>query len=369
MRTPLGIIMGAEKTRTHKLKVIRFGLDKLTFSIIPDNISRYADFVADIPIGNNYKSFFAAPKKSFFHKKLGKQFECYFPSSKGTSRIYKYGIRCAEYRLELARPEVIASLMRGNTPPLLLSPTIKTIYSNNIEQLNLIIEQIGAAVGVQGYWISNIEVAADFIGWCPTYKDIVKNNFECKASHYIFRSKGNANNIETLYHGSENSPIRSAIYNKTVECHIHSKEWLLELYGQNADETLWRLEFKLRREALKQFEIINLNDLATKIYTLWAHLTKKWLVHNRKGIPSPEWRALQKLDMGDVPPLIRNASPVPKRTNAKIMDRIWNECVNYGTINNCDRLKQVMNVIVKGLVERSPTFKEEVFQKRIKMFE
>lgn len=82
--------------------------------------------------------------------------------------------------------------------------------------------------------------------------------------------------------------LSSRLYEKTVEieCKSH-KFYLHELWRSNGWLTggkVWRQEFQLRREVLKQLRIEDVPALLTQQASLWRYLTQDWL---RLAIPNP----------------------------------------------------------------------------------
>ena len=82
--------------------------------------------------------------------------------------------------------------------------------------------------------------------------------------------------LETFYHGAKDSPIQLRIYDKSHEIQTSEKTWFHELWSHPTGENVWRIEFQLRREPLRQCNIDSLEDLQTKLAGLWSYLTDSW---------------------------------------------------------------------------------------------
>ncbi|MBU5639103.1 replication initiation factor domain-containing protein, partial [Geomonas sp. Red69] len=68
--------------------------------------------------------------------------------------------------------------------------------------------------------------------------------------------------LETCYFGSPAAPIRIRIYNKGKEVlKKGEKLWFADMWGTDDLEDIWRVEFQLRRAALKQFKVNDFSDL------------------------------------------------------------------------------------------------------------
>lgn len=71
--------------------------------------------------------------------------------------------------------------------------------------------------------------------------------------------------------------IRARIYNKTLEARKVGKDWVFELWDRDRDSEVWRVEFQLRREALRSFEIESLADFLNASQSIWDYCTTQWL--------------------------------------------------------------------------------------------
>ena len=87
--------------------------------------------------------------------------------------------------------------------------------------------------------------------------------------------------LETYYNGARGAEILLRIYDKTKEVsRPGGKAWFHELWQDGVDATLtknvWRVEYQLRRQALKQFSVDEIGDLESKLPGLWHYLTTEW---------------------------------------------------------------------------------------------
>ncbi len=74
--------------------------------------------------------------------------------------------------------------------------------------------------------------------------------------------------------------ISARLYDKTVEIRKSRKEYLWEIWGKSGWDTLqrvWRIEFQLEREFLKQMSIKTYTDLLSKVNDIWRYCTYDWL--------------------------------------------------------------------------------------------
>ena len=225
----------------------------------------------------------------------------------GRSCIFKPGGKGENYRFHLqfdAYNLFIGKAARpGSSPNVYLSIGAKTLWQNSIETaLSWITEDLKAIGGgsVQRVKVSRVDLCSDF--WIPGGL-----SHEFLLSHKVTRNdKGklylDKNELQTYYVADAKSPIQLRIYNKGLEVRQGGiKLWFLELWQRESTEDIWRIEFQVRRSALKQFGINSLDDLKEKQAGLWVYLTSKWFSlrlpdHDkaeRKTI-NPFWCAVQE---------------------------------------------------------------------------
>lgn len=81
--------------------------------------------------------------------------------------------------------------------------------------------------------------------------------------------------------------LHARLYEKVVEIKTKSrKTWLFSLWqvnGWQGDEKVWRMEFQVEKQLLKQLQIFSLSNLLEIQAALWRYLTNDWL---RLTIPS-----------------------------------------------------------------------------------
>ena len=74
--------------------------------------------------------------------------------------------------------------------------------------------------------------------------------------------------------------ISARLYNKTVEIEKSQKDYLKSVWaneGWTKASYVWRLEFQLKRNVLKQFSISTVADLTECSNDLWRYCTNDWL--------------------------------------------------------------------------------------------
>lgn len=81
--------------------------------------------------------------------------------------------------------------------------------------------------------------------------------------------------------------LGARLYDKTLELEKSHKDYLKPLWavaGWQPGQTVWRLEFQLRREALTELGVTTVPDLLKDLAGLWDYATGSWL---RLTIPNP----------------------------------------------------------------------------------
>jgi hypothetical protein len=148
-----------------------------------------------------------------------------------------------------------------------------------------IIGQFGGSVGVP--IISRADVFLDFI--CSV--DFDGLNQECWLTRANLLAKYYDRRIPYPFTGwvvGQGGDLSSRLYEKTVEIEYKSRKFFFhELWqrrGWKLGEKVWRQEFQLRREPLKQLGTHTVPDLLQSYDALWRYLTQDWL---RLAIPNP----------------------------------------------------------------------------------
>ncbi len=112
--------------------------------------------------------------------------------------------------------------------------------------------------------------------------------------------------------------IMARFYDKPLEICIKShKDWMYHVWGIESvseDHRIIRIEFQLRREAMKDLDIDTSDDLLRLLPNLWAYCTRQWLkvqddpsTHHTQQGTLPWWCIVQAAVVGaqQAHPLIR----------------------------------------------------------------
>jgi hypothetical protein len=185
--------------------------------------------------------------------------------------------------------------------------------------------------------VSEIDLCADTQGWCPTGVDFFGDGkaFVCPVGrpHLIPYDGEHVGYVRFGTGGAAGSrsgqaPIQCVIYDKTEEIREHDKGWFVPLWAASslydADEMVTRVEFRFRREWLKEHRLDTVDDVLDRLGAMWAeglewcrYCVSRPQRYNDAGEPIPvhrerwdvrrEWGLLASVSWGDaeVAPLTR----------------------------------------------------------------
>jgi hypothetical protein len=183
-----------------------------------------------------------------------------------------------------------------------------------------------ASIGAKALWllgattsVARTKALISFLGGCILVDGVKPSRCDLCADFHIpgglslelFLSLGvpkrlktnahlNGGTCETYYIGAKNATIRSRIYDKSKEVLLHNKFWIQDLWGVAESKDVWRVEFQLRRPALRQYGIHSFPKLMSNLCGLWENLTSKFYSLRLLDNPNvsrrtihPFWKAVQ----------------------------------------------------------------------------
>jgi hypothetical protein len=228
--------------------------------------------------------------------------------SRGSGRM-PYTLMNPSYRLSLSdgkgsMPLAFIQIQSGVLTKLGPESAIRTVSS--------IVNKI--AFVKEGPGISRIDICLDF----STRFDMES----IRRHEWVTRAKRISQYVENNAFTGWTIGLRGAVacrlYDKTAEILVSDKPYMRELWleqGWDGVTPVWRLEFEVKREAIRQFDVESM-DIKSLSAGLWAYLTQSWL---RLAVPSdsdttrsrwethPLWKSLEGIAFGalDVPSLQR----------------------------------------------------------------
>jgi hypothetical protein len=81
---------------------------------------------------------------------------------------------------------------------------------------------------------------------------------------------------------SKGAPHACCLYDKTAEISVSRKEWMQEVWRSNGwdeESRVTRVEFRYKRECLREMGVEEAYAFLDQIPSLWAYSTKQWLRH------------------------------------------------------------------------------------------
>lgn len=220
---------------------------------------------------------------------------------KGNGRNpYAFILVDANYRIEIAKIDAAFVPMAYCK----ISSELLTMVGSDraVSELQAIISELGIIEGPPS--VSRADLCVDFTTEVPL------NTLDEK--EFVTKARSNDRHVVTRqfsgFSFGVGSPFSARLYDKTLQmiCKNHPRPDLERLWsaaGWSGNETVWRLEFQLRREALRGFCVVSYSDLVESLFGLWQYSTFDWLRHTIRSPAdktqsrwptSPFWKTLQE---------------------------------------------------------------------------
>jgi hypothetical protein len=185
---------------------------------------------------------------------------------------YRYHLKFCEYNLFIAKTDTAK-----NSPNAYLQITSETLWKRGMEYaLDLVVGDLRYLGGkLEKIVPSRLDICADFRVKPGLTLPFLQSHAVCRSRD--LSSHMNSQTLETCYFGSASAPIRLRIYDKGKEVlKKGEKLWFADLWGTDDLSDIWRVEFQLRREALKQLGVDHIGDIWRKLGGIWRYLTEDW---------------------------------------------------------------------------------------------
>lgn len=162
--------------------------------------------------------------------------------------------------------------------------------------------------------------------------------------------------------------ISARLYNKIQEI-IHSgKAWVINTWLPGAwtpGEDVWRLEFELKRDFLKEKRLSTLESVLDNLNGLWSYITTEWL---RLTVPNesdatrtrwpihPLWEVLASVDWQTAPNvLLDRYSNARTPSEQRLISVVLGSLVSYMAMHSIDDRNEAINGILSALHEHYST--------------
>lgn len=211
----------------------------------------------------------------------------------------------------------------------------------------------------------------DFI---TNYEKVYKGNFKNKEVFY------NGKQVNAITFGSrKNKKIYCRIYNKSLEIQqTRKKFWFKEIWKDNQlnVKNVWNVEFELKSDILREFQLIEIRDITNNIKELWRYCTNEYLVKidrtntriERCSI-NKEWQEIQMAYDGfDSIGLIHRNKQInidAKMLIPNIIGGITSYSARTGDLNITQAFSKVYEDSQKYFMNKQTNFEQEVKNKML----
>ncbi|MDR7085754.1 hypothetical protein J2X11_000593 [Aeromicrobium panaciterrae] len=210
------------------------------------------------------------------------------------------------FRLE-HRHAMVGMTYSDNLPTVFVQPHAEFIHAVGIEAVvKWCRETFAAILGHIDWQVSRMDLFVDVQGWSLVAED--RRDFVSRAK--ARRTWEDDEDLTGLGWGAGNA-ILARIYDKTLESLQKGTDWWPSVWGDayKPGDRVVRVEFQLRRDALRDFGLSDPDDVLRNRRTLWKYLTGEWLSlrepsgdSNRSRRPvSDDWRRIQDAQLAGAP--------------------------------------------------------------------
>ena len=131
------------------------------------------------------------------------------------------------------------------------------------------------------------------------------------------------------------------IYNKSEEIKTTGKEWFKTIWldnGWEGKKDVWRIEFQLRRKALEELGIDNIEDIKDNEERLWNYLKTNWLKMNHA-----KWDIIQKTKEPMIKLLVRGK--VLQGDIKRLTNQTNGLLISIGAFVNIGNIDRVLSLV------------------------
>lgn len=194
--------------------------------------------------------------------------------------------------------------------------------------------------------VNRIDLYVDFVS--PEDKEWPREAWVTRAAGIDRYSE---NGIFTGWVIGKGGVMLSRMYYKSFQALKEGIDYLFPLWenaGRKVDEHVWRLEFQIKRDVLKQMGVDRLSDTLKNLDGLWSYATTEWL---KLTIPNPDdqtrarwpihplWGYLSSIDWNTPGgPLLRTYSPARMPQPEQLYVRYFSPLFSYMAMNGIDDL-------------------------------
>jgi hypothetical protein len=200
--------------------------------------------------------------------------------------------------------------------------------------------------------VSRVDLFAD-IAWSKRFYPGDAERFVTRAKSKLVYYDGS--NVSGFVFGK--GKIMARVYNKALEAHKLGKIWFFDLWGVDENGQVWRVEFQLRREALKELTIETFGDLMNSLQALWDYCAGKWLYARKPGTKRliRFWETAQaaKFQSGENPAkLVKREKMRSGMTEKQIFDQMAGLTKCYARVRGIENHSHALDILIPRIRER-----------------
>jgi len=297
-------------------------------------------------------------------------------------KIYAYVLYNDDATIKIAR-----KLSGGAYPEIFVEFRSRLLLGGLTDAYLIIREWIEKWAVISSEKVSRADLTTDFQG-----------DLRLDMDNVVMRCRKNDTNFESLHRegrritgytfGSGELMLR--IYDKTQELKKKGKQYILaewEKHGWDKESEVWRVEYQMRREVLKQFKIETLQDLRTKAPDMWNYLTKEWFTVRQPSVTDSTrsrwsytelWETVQESfkSFGELSGVVREK--IKQVTLEKLVPQMSGLVTSCMALmvkkridirellkiieNDCDRKGKTIETVVRSKLRRYALFEESYFE-------
>jgi dsDNA-binding SOS-regulon protein len=289
-------------------------------------------------------------------------------------KFYSYKLSCKDFSIAFAEKE-----MKSNSPIFVrfMSSYIWSFgYKRAYEQFMEWFKCFNVKPTIDR--LSRIDICVDTDQSRFIQNDVkgVVTKARSNTEHFVNEVYTNGRTFSGFTFG-RGGPMLARIYNKSLEIKKSGKVWFYEIWserGWDGENDVWRVEFQLRREALKELSIDTFDKLLDKVNELWTYLSGDWLTIRQPSRDNVsrwkiknKWKLIQKAEIEyEATPLIRQ---VIKQGNLKqLLDQAAGLMMSVASISDHDSIVNTSDVVKSWfeitLANKNTTFEAEKVKRK-----
>jgi hypothetical protein len=254
---------------------------------------------------------------------------------------YKLFTHTQDVRCDVGTGRLNENVLKLRLGSLLLHSSSLYDLLDEIQRFAMSLLGIADPISLQ---VSEVDLCVDIAGWELTGEDAER--FVSRGSlhetpeeeHVILPMVDRRGRRIKEFAFCRSAPHSCVIYDKTREVIAHQKQWFYDIWqanGWDGQQTVTRVEFRYKRECLREMGIESPEEMIEKLDAMWQYSCQNWLRHttpvqdgNRwRWPPSEVWELVQGVVF-----TLQGANPLLRSKRVQLdIDRILAGFVGYGT--------------------------------------